>query len=395
VVLLLALEGYAGDATGCRDDAAALLGDTEGISAYTPTPHMDTGEPLIGGDSALAFAIYDATYTEGGQSAQVRAYVQCRTLVPQRAVLAVIWIVPTELFDADLAAFEGLLAGIDTSQAEIRSGGDSQSDQGTDQTEDEDADAGADGTDEASANEDTTDQDTTDEDTGDNRGSQTDQDDEEQQATEDDNRGDENGGDGSEDRPSGRNQGGASGGSSDEATDDEESSEEGDRSSSADQEGVDGNSYVSPSFGWSITWDEDLWEVAAEQSDGENDFLLLASSGGTGTINFTSANDYEGDPDTCLEDLIDIFGSQDGIEDFEPARGVDDEPLVEVDDQEVAIYDATRVDGDEETEVRFYLECRTLVEGEAVLAIIWFVQADAYESELDAVTELLEGIEVA
>jgi hypothetical protein len=120
IVSFIAVEGYGGDAAQCRDDANAILGDTEGITNFTPTPNVNTGEPLIGGDSALAFAIFDITYTDESGTLQARSYLQCRTLVAGRAVLALIWIVPTELFNSDLAAFESLLAGIDTSEAEVR-----------------------------------------------------------------------------------------------------------------------------------------------------------------------------------------------------------------------------------------------------------------------------------
>jgi hypothetical protein len=148
LVGFLASEGYAGDARGCRDDAGQILGETEGITAYTPTPNVNDGTPLIGGDAALAFAIYDATYTDEQGSFQARVYVQCRTLVPGRAVLAVIWIVPTVAFDTDLAAFEGLLAGIDTTGAEVRESGgstseESEDDASTDDAEEEEADQGA------------------------------------------------------------------------------------------------------------------------------------------------------------------------------------------------------------------------------------------------------------
>ena len=143
LVGFLASEGYGGDARGCRDDAGQILGETEGITSYTPTPNVNDGTPLIGGDSALAFAIYDAVYSDQDGTFDARVYVQCRTLVPGRAVLVVIWIVPTVAFDTDLAAFEGLLAGIDTSEAEVRETGDSdgedQDDEPAAAEEDEDA----------------------------------------------------------------------------------------------------------------------------------------------------------------------------------------------------------------------------------------------------------------
>jgi hypothetical protein len=139
IVSFIAVEGYGGDASLCRDDANAILGETEGITAFTPTPHVDTGEPLIGGDSALAFAIFDVTFTDESGTLQARSYLQCRTLVEGRAVLALIWIVPTQLFNTDLAAFEGLLAGIDTSEAAVLAGG------GTSAAdEEEDSEGGAD-----------------------------------------------------------------------------------------------------------------------------------------------------------------------------------------------------------------------------------------------------------
>jgi hypothetical protein len=174
IVSFIAVEGYGGDASLCRDDANALLGETEGITAFTPTPHVDTGEPLIGGDGALAFAIFDITFSDESGTFQARSYLQCRTLVAGRAVLALIWIVPTQLFNADLAAFEGLLAGIDTSEAAVRAGGRSPSadDEGEAGDEvDEDVDGGDEDDEVAPDDEDeeTDDEDTTDDEDGSDR----------------------------------------------------------------------------------------------------------------------------------------------------------------------------------------------------------------------------------
>ena len=370
VVGLVASEGYGGDAALCRDDAALFLGEVEGIVSYAPTPHVETGAPLIGGDGALAFAIYDAVYSEGGQSFQARVYVQCRTLVPGRAVLAVVWIVPIELFDADLAAFEGLLAGIDVSLAEIRTT------EGADQGDSDEPDADETEADEPDADEPDADQPDADE-------AEADEDDVALESDEDEDEADD-----------------AGGGGQDEAEDEEEDQDDGrDDGQAEEDEGEDdqsggdagGGSYVSPTWGYKLIWDDRIWAEEEESSQDGFDQLVLRSE--AASVILRGYGGWSGDPDACLEGIAAINEDRDDVVAFEPAQGV--APPESPPGAAGGLFRVEVEIGDGETgEFYQYEECRTLVEGLAVVQLSLIVAVDRYEEALPQFEDLAAGLEV-
>ncbi len=89
-----------------------------------------------------------------------------------------------------------------------------------------------------------------------------------------------------------------------EASDDnDETPQASDDSSGGD--GVDGNAYTSPIYGYELTWDEDIWTVEDESSEDDIDALTLSSD--ILTLNVTGSNNGDGDPETCLDDYLDVL----------------------------------------------------------------------------------------
>ncbi len=69
--------------------------------------------------------------------------------------------------------------------------------------------------------------------------------------------------------------------------------------------GVDGNAYISPTYGYELTWDEDVWTVEDEASEDDVDTLSLSSD--ILTLNVAGQNNGDGDPETCLDDYLDVL----------------------------------------------------------------------------------------
>ncbi len=69
--------------------------------------------------------------------------------------------------------------------------------------------------------------------------------------------------------------------------------------------GVDGNDYTSPTYGYELTWDEDIWTVEDESSEDDIDALSLSSD--ILTLNVTGYNSGDGDPETCLDNYLGVL----------------------------------------------------------------------------------------
>src|SRR5262245_32100173 len=80
--------------------------------------------------------------------------------------------------------------------------------------------------------------------------------------------------------------------------------------------GVDGDAYESPTWGFTLSWDEDTWEVVDSTSEDDVDFLVLRSSGSS--LFFNAAPEHDGDSAECLDAWIGVLSSEDGVEDWEP-----------------------------------------------------------------------------
>jgi outer membrane protein assembly factor BamB len=172
-------------------------------------------------------------------------------------------------------------------------------------------------------------------------------------------------------------------GGGDEADDDE---------ASRGRTGVVGNSFVSPTYGYALTWD-DTWSVSDEQYQADEDLLVLTN--GLSTVVFYAAPD-DTRPSACVRRLAQTIEDDPATNDIGRLRGEDGESLRGSDEGRAwGVYSLTQT-GDDGTvrERANYLECRTLVPGEASLRIIHGVPLDRYFDEVAEREELLAGLEL-
>lgn len=162
-------------------------------------------------------------------------------------------------------------------------------------------------------------------------------------------------------------------------------------------DGVDGNTFTSPNFDFSLSWDEDVWtvdETNLDEDEGDQISLNTRDS----FVVFQASRDFGGDVDDCLSSITGFLadGNDDlQIEDVDVLDDEDGDPIEDSsrDRAYVAnLYTAT-FEGDEEQFV-YYVECRTLVEDESELVVFHFVQnPDDYVDEAEARDEIVDSLE--
>jgi hypothetical protein len=177
----------------------------------------------------------------------------------------------------------------------------------------------------------------------------------------------------------------------DEDTSSSNNDDEEDSQSSSSQSGVDGGTYVAPTFGVYFEFDENLWEVAddvaADDSENERDLVLLRNEDIPAVIYFESYDSVTRASD-CLESAS------------EEAYGDADAEIFENEDGE-AIEDSSRgvayaaylfeTDGDENVA---YVECRALPEGAGVFVITMLTLPDSWEDAYGALGDILDTVDL-
>jgi len=160
---------------------------------------------------------------------------------------------------------------------------------------------------------------------------------------------------------------------------------------------TDGGVYESPNYGFTLTWDQDEWEVLIEDEDPEDDYDSIFLYNGTSLVGVTGDPDYDTDDEDELQDCVDDYARSlernDAVSDLEP---LDDEGAS---GNEAGIawaaysYTYAYEDGTVGDQIRYY-GCQVIGDG-LVLVVLHDAAAGDYEDEISAREALLEGLEVA
>jgi hypothetical protein len=162
------------------------------------------------------------------------------------------------------------------------------------------------------------------------------------------------------------------------------------------ESGTDGASYTSPTYGYTLEWDEDEWTANTETVVApDRGTLILDAADGTGFVYVEGYEAYDGDPEDCLEGAADELLSTEGYVDVEPLE-LDRDLAQAPEGGAVAAYSLTyeTSEGQEVPGVA-YVACQTLVEGEAVLAVSYVTFAAEYEDGIEAVQDVMASLELA
>jgi hypothetical protein len=104
---------YGGDAVACRDDLVARLPDEENIAAVEP--FTVNGEVVAAEEEGRAYATFHVTITgeEGAEPEDAIETIDCWTIVPGEAILAIIWVAPVESYEAGASEVSVLLDALE------------------------------------------------------------------------------------------------------------------------------------------------------------------------------------------------------------------------------------------------------------------------------------------
>jgi len=191
----------------------------------------------------------------------------------------------------------------------------------------------------------------------------------------------------------------------DEGTDDEGADEdEGTQDDEGADTGIDGPSYTSPTYGYTVEWDDDVWtadpdaELVGNGTEGL-DRLYLAHSEGDDLFSGLYVEGkvaYDGDLDDCLDEEADILRNDDALTDFEPYEDDEGDPVAGESDAggEYATYLGEYEDENGEAyELLWYVECQILDDNDAPVIFTLFTSEANYEDELDLAQDVIDSLE--
>lgn len=161
------------------------------------------------------------------------------------------------------------------------------------------------------------------------------------------------------------------------------------QAASAQVLGPDSGLYRSPSYGYLMRWDPEQWQVV-ESSENGRDLLELESE--TTFVRFSAYDGFDGDPQQCLADASQRLQESD-LRSFERGVYEDGRSAEELGDGYAygAFLIVPRTD-QAGTEYVVQIECRTLIQDEAVLEITSVVSSAAYANGADDGTLLIDNV---
>ncbi len=148
--------------------------------------------------------------------------------------------------------------------------------------------------------------------------------------------------------------------------------------------------YTSPQYGWSVAWDDEIWEVMDESSEDAGDLLQLEDP--LNTVYFESYEGFDGNALDCVEAEVEELAEQ-GAESILPGKDADGDEIMGGDTESAyAVYTFSyTVEDDIVIDLVEYNECRRLPH-DAVLEISQLTVREAYNDAAPAVQDLLAAV---
>ncbi|MBA2277722.1 MAG: hypothetical protein H0W06_08135 [Chloroflexia bacterium] len=155
---------------------------------------------------------------------------------------------------------------------------------------------------------------------------------------------------------------------------------------------IAGNTYVSPSYGYSLHWD-DAWQTAEVSSASGRDTLRLTN--GASAVSFESYP-FAGTPEECLTTTRDQYADDPAYRDFDLLTRSGGQPLGGVEgDRAFLGFTATHTPpGGGATDYAYYVECRYLEEPAAILRVIMITSPGAFAVDYAALERILRTLRV-
>jgi hypothetical protein len=154
---------------------------------------------------------------------------------------------------------------------------------------------------------------------------------------------------------------------------------------------VAGNSYTSPTFGYSLTWD-DSWQEVTRTSQNGSDLLRIGSN--AALVDLTGFP-WTGTADDCIDSLVNYYKGQSGYSNVKFAvDGAGNEQRGHDGATAWAVIDFTLTSNGSTDDYADYVECRPIVAGESMLSIEYLTFANNFEAQQPERERLLAGLTI-
>ena len=160
----------------------------------------------------------------------------------------------------------------------------------------------------------------------------------------------------------------------------------------SEPERIDGNTYYGLDYGWSLTWDEDVWSNPSEVHNEGSEYVVIATDGepyATGRVDATDW--FGGDVNACVDGWDDMLRKGGTMRHIKP---VEVEAGIELPDgaAEGAYSLDLKID-DQLVDFVVYVQCRPLGDN-ANLVLSLGVMPDYYDAALPLFADLVDGLTV-
>jgi hypothetical protein len=159
---------------------------------------------------------------------------------------------------------------------------------------------------------------------------------------------------------------------------------------------VEGDRWTSPTYGFSVSWAGTEWQPDPEgtlTAVGPERLDRVHLLNGVSSLYFEGATRYQGDLTACVAEEANLLAQETGVSEIRPYRDEEGVQLVaDGPNFSAAAFTLTLSIGDQEVELVDYVECRTLIPGQAVLIITLVTQPPVFDEELAAAQSVIDTI---
>ena len=154
--------------------------------------------------------------------------------------------------------------------------------------------------------------------------------------------------------------------------------------------------WTSPTYGFSVSWAGTEWQPDPEgtlTAVGPERLDRIHLLNGVSSLYFEGATRYQGDLTACVAEEANLLAQETGVSEIRPYRDEDGVQLVaDGPNSSAAAFTLTLSIGDQEVELVDYVECRTLIPGQAVLIITLVTEPPVFDQELAAAQTVIDTI---
>lgn len=161
----------------------------------------------------------------------------------------------------------------------------------------------------------------------------------------------------------------------------------------AQQESLKNTIYTSPLWGYTVRWHGGAWDVTNDITSPDTNLLSLSDGNGN-FVTYMGVERFAGDAAACLDDMqANAFSNPESTK-TAPFTYDDGEPVAWHEQEQAYVLLSTFTEQDDGTvdEGVLYLECQTLVPGEAVFQRLYSGSAASFEAANAEVIDMLESV---